>query len=64
MVEDAMDTRVVKVTLERADGEIDTRVIGNNDGVVCLVFSKSRTSSFQLGTVKIWRLKQQYWLSL
>ena len=41
-METALSKRVVKVTLELADGEVRTYAIHDNDGVMCLMVSKEQ----------------------
>jgi len=41
-METDLSKRVVKVTLELADGEVQTYAIHNNDGVICLMVSKEQ----------------------
>lgn len=48
-MEDDIENRVVKVTLERTNGEIDMKTIGDNDGVVCLIFSKEQDLHISAG---------------
>lgn len=52
MAKDAWDSQIVKVTLELRNGEVDVRDIGDNDGVICLAFSKEQDFRLSAGYCK------------